>query len=493
MPDQGSIETLSREIRWRYLDSLDSVRFSQNTIQKPEPIPIRMTHARLDIMKAILWGSGIRVPGNQLVDSVGFITIAAELIGAAGEIRRQGGSPFIPLQFALFSYGRPDEIRDSFSLASFLFAKENFQLSAWPGLQYSDRAEWAKSLKERKLIPEKHLKGFDGLADDLYAVLSHFCLEPELQIPANATSGIRIALVKAIAALSEQNLLTDEFFSHCDNTTLRTCADIVTILRNLSNIRTDEGREIVDDRSAMRDALVSNDQVYDGTSNLMAVSKVGVLRTIDGIYNISSAIGADAEQDSHSREDSGLVFRDEASGGETAGYVLESWARNYARDHYPEYPRGTLRSFDTSKISYSAPIEAFLPVDTKKVWENFFESQGSGRWTSSLVHYLGSVADLADAAYELASRATKEITNADRMHLDDLKKIYRSAKNRHDDLVVDLLEDSYGLEKGILRIRNDTGDELASGSTDDFSQDKDLSEFVASEISDDSIKNSLSG
>ncbi len=92
-------------LKWRYLDSLDSVRYSKTyLVIREADKPARVSHASIEVSATILMGNGLIVPVNQLIDSFGFLRIASEIIKVATAYEGKGKHVFLPFKYAISRY-----------------------------------------------------------------------------------------------------------------------------------------------------------------------------------------------------------------------------------------------------------------------------------------------------------------------------------------------------------------------------------------------------
>lgn len=143
---------IGNKMKWRYLDSLDSTRYSKTEfINQGAPRKLRVEQATVEMIATMLMGNGIIVPNNQFIDSIGFLRIASSMIDVA--VKSGKKSLFIPILYANYDYshektGGP-HLRDPFLLAAYLFNKDGFELSSFPELG-ERRREWATCLSKKR-------------------------------------------------------------------------------------------------------------------------------------------------------------------------------------------------------------------------------------------------------------------------------------------------------------------------------------------------------
>ena len=81
MSIRSDFSKISKIMKWRYLDSLDSTRYSQTEfVHQSAPRKLRIEQATIEMIATMLMGNGIIVPNNQLIDSIGFLRIASTMI-----------------------------------------------------------------------------------------------------------------------------------------------------------------------------------------------------------------------------------------------------------------------------------------------------------------------------------------------------------------------------------------------------------------------------
>jgi|GEM_PF-7110653 len=450
---------VKRKMKWRYLDCLDSTRYSPTEfVDHGAPKQLRLEQASLEVIVTFLMGNGIIVPNNQLIDSVGFLRIASELIEVATDYVNQGKSVFVPMKYANYDYsheatGGP-HLRDPFSVAAYLFDKDGendhgyFELSAWPELQ-SRRRDWAKALRSKALgVPPNLIKHQyeHQLEEDLFRVLNFFSNNPSLIIDAASTKGIREFMTSSVASLSKDVFETDGFFLNIlsgqgaseYNKRLSRLVDIVGVFRKLRE------KGILDNRTEIRKELTANEAEYfDGIQGFVDAARVGVLKTFNSIYNFSGFKGTRAKQDNQTEP----VKMDDEWGYEEAAFALGQWAReNYEEAHKGIDATQDISSNQDSFVDRQVLGASFPSHRINQLWENFFDYQRSKEWETSLYKYFGSLVSFESAKNEYDRLDESDRTARRAESLMDTAIRYEEHRNHHIEVVNGFLPNNYVIQ-----------------------------------------------
>jgi hypothetical protein len=391
--------------KWRYLDSLDSVRFSDKDLElRRKTKTERIEQASIEICATILMGNGIIVPNNQLFDSFGFLRIASEMIKAATFFENKDKHVFLPLRYANFDYSNEKEIgggphlKDPYLLVAYLLNKDgsdnkksNFELSTWTNLG-PRRRDWAKVLMDHCIaIPNRLIDQNDYyekiLAEDLVRILHFFNGNRSLITNAAPIGDVRQKMVKFIAGLTTRKVDEDKFFANIlgfqkNISPSSPILFIANVLNKLEHVEKD-GKPITYNRTNLRDELFQNSSMYfdvDPVDENMA--RIGILDTIDSIYNFSGYIGTRAVQDKQTTP----MIEDNIWGYDEAAFALGQWAREM---YFLTTPKAR---FDISadqdvyvNPNFADPSFAIESFDG--FWNTFFEFQCDGEWSHSLEKY----------------------------------------------------------------------------------------------------------
>lgn len=443
-------------MRWRYLDSLDSTRYSQTEfIHQSAPRQLRVEQASVEMIATMLMGNGIRVPNNQLIDSIGFLRIASSMLKVASRLKSKQDI-YIPITYANYDYSHEktggSHLRDPFLLAAYLFDKDGkedhkyFELSALSGLG-SRRGEWANIFREKGAkIPPALIKSKleDKLASDLFRVLDFFSLNKHLIVEAASTKGIREFMTASIANLTREYIENDEFFvslltsdpdSYDDR--LTRLLDIVNVFKRLM------ANGILDNRSLIREHLVEYEQIYfDDTRGSIEKTRVGVLKSFNSIYNFSSYKSTRARQDNQTEP----LYNDDIWGPDEAAFALGRWVReNYEVTHRGKNAARdvvSLQDFSVAPSVNEEPIEEDKER-LKKMWEVFFEHQHSKEWETSLTKYMNSLSLFEKVKHEYDAIEEAEKTKEKFDDLVDAAKEYEECRIQHIDNVNTWLPTGY--------------------------------------------------
>lgn len=451
-------------LKWRYLDSLDSAYYSKTNLEiRGATKSTRLKQASIELSATILLGNGITVPANQFIDSLGFLRIASEMIQAFTEYKGKGKPVFLPLQYAFYDYGHEKHLGagphliDPFLLTAYLLNKDGtdhngyFELSAWTELNQeveasnspnlkSRRRKWAKELSEHCMaIPNKLIKDKDPyepiLAHDLIMVLKHFNINRGSIIPAAPTKGIREEMVRYVSNLSLEKMEKDKFVLTKFLGSKRALAykdklikimDIANVCKKLEE-KVKNGKHIIDNRSDIREELFKNEaQYFDGDQSSIRQTRVGVLETIDSIYNFSGYKSTYAVQDNHSEP----MEDDTQWGYDEAAFALGSWTRErYQVTHGAA--KDDISSTQDMYINPTVGDSSFVTGDFDEFWRNFFDFQSAGEWNESLNNYQKKLNKYEEKRNQFQQLPKKERTKSKELEVKDKANKYREARDNH--------------------------------------------------------------
>ncbi len=448
-----------RVIKWRYLDSLDSTRYS-NTFLVDEEVdkPKCVEQASIEVSATFLMGSGITVPANQLIDSFGFLRIASEIIKAATMYKNKGKNIFFPIKYAFFDYGHEKNLGggphliDPFLLAAYLFDKDGdegrkyFLLSAWPKLG-KRRRKWAEALRKRPMaIPTELIKDDDvyepQLSEDLIRVLSFFDINRDFIIDAAKTTDIREEMVRYISNLTLEEIKSDEYFmdildvegSSVYEKRLTKVLEIVNVFNKLEK-KEINGIKIIDNRSDIKDELVNSEgEYFEGDASTINESRNGVLKTINSIYNFSAFKSTYADQDNHTEH----LKDDDKWGYDDVAYALGQWVRE-KHEISNAVSKDELSSTQDAYIKPEVSDPSHITGSFDNFWENFFNFQLEGKWSSSLLAYIAQLKRFEDTKNKYFHTAPKERDSIEDDLLNEAEK-YIDVRQEHIRIVNSFLE-----------------------------------------------------
>jgi len=439
---------LKNQMKWRYMDSLDSIRFSPSEfidINAHTPNQLRVKQSSIEMSATILMGNGIKVPNNQLIDSFGFLRIASEIINAADIFIKKGKNVLVPIEYANYDYSHEatggKHLKNPFLLAAYLFDKDGkdghgiFELSAWQNFE-TRRKDFATFLRNQEIaIPPHFFKNPNEeiLAKNLIRILNFYAIHPELIIDAAGVKGIREFMTASIANLTKEILETNHFFTEIlmyedtqeYNNRFNKIWDIIQVFKKL------EEDKILDNRSEIREMLVKEDERhFSKIEGELDLTRLGVLRTFNSIYNYSSYKSTRAEQDNQTEP----MELDNLWGYDEAAFALGLWAR----ENYEISQKNVGAGYDISsnQDSFVDPTHSDLTEDTNNIddfWEAFFDFQRCEKWNISLNNYLDQLNEFEKnkIRYDQLSPENKTKTELDRL-LNSSKK-YEEYRYHHID------------------------------------------------------------
>ena len=506
---KADLPKISTKMKWRYLDSLDSTRYSKTEfVDQSAPVKSRIEQAAIEMIVTMLMGNGIIVPNNQFIDSIGFLRIASSMINVAINSRMK--SYFIPILYANYDY--PDEkkgedvpdLKDPFLLAAYLFDKDgkedhgNFELSSLPDLG-DRRRKWATCLREKKMgIPSSLITSdLEGqLASDLIRILGFFSQNRHLIIDAIQTKGIRESMTASIADLTNKNLENDEFFvsllnnneDASDNPMTR-LTDIISVFKKLKE------NGILDNRTEIRKKLIKTpDYYFKDIKGTHERTRIGVLKTLYSIYNFAGYKSTKATQDNQTEP----LYTDDVWGPDEAAFALGRWSReNYESSEKGEKARFDILSNQDLFIDASVNVP---PIENDKdelinLWRAFFGYQQDKEWETSLTAYINSLNQYENVKKEFDSISDHERTSQIENDLIDAAKRYEECRIKHIETLKSWLPSDYRVEederkKLILTCLDKSGKPISRVQIEDFAEHPTLTKIekgaqYASEVDKD--------
>jgi hypothetical protein len=448
------INYMRKNIRWRYLDALDSLRLAEQFTQ-PIELSRRNFHAKPLFFLTILMGHGITVPDNQLIDSIAFIDFASELVHATKKLDKVF---FPPIRLAWHRSDSP------FEIAAKIFEDTGFFLSGWPTLEndkfpsnkLSRREEWALKWRNEN-IPSEYLISNtieDKQIKKLALILTFFRQQryQENTIDAEKTKGLRNRLLDYMINLLEEgereHLYKKNDFS---DDQIETVNNILIVLKNIKNTMDSKSNLQMDKRSDILH-LLDNESSYEGTSSPLFREdiKKGVVKTVDSIYNYSSSVGAKAQQDDNT-EEMGEIFNAPPTntenqsevrewGYQEAAFFLGDWSRRKYAVHYKNKKHNDLVSTHGFNFGKMLTKEKYEKALKNFSWHAILTELTSSLWQKSVKEYLDSLA-LYEQVIKTQDNISRPLTDKEKQkvsdysepHCQDHKSIKLRWKNKSGD------------------------------------------------------------
>ncbi|MEW6093083.1 MAG: hypothetical protein AB1531_03870 [Chloroflexota bacterium] len=511
---EPSFDEIESHLKWRYLNSLDSIRYSPKELfdRSGESRRLRVEQASAEVISTILMGNGIAVPNNQFMDSVGFLRVASDMIQGASYYISQNKNVLVPLRYANYDYSHEPtggkHLKTPFLLVAYLFQKDGkdgrnfFELSAWNQLAQK-RVDVAKLLAEKDFI--EFPPGFISdqaeyqLAEDLIRVLNFFTVNRNLIVDAIPVKKTREEMILSIAELTKEKLETENYFvevlakasAEIYDKRLSIMMDIITVFNNLLK----EGT--VDYRSKIREEIRdTNYQRFSGVQGSVLSARDGVSKVINSIYNFTGYISTSAEQESQAE----LMGLDGVWGCDEAAFTLGQWARiNYEKTQMGVDATRDISSNQDSFVPKDLPVSS---DESTILWKSFFDYQRSDRWLESIKKYMDALIDLARQKKETGG----ETDRSKQPKLYEKIQRYNDFRNKHIEIINTFLATSYdkrryriNLEnnKAILACSDLDGNLISKTQLEDFGEDAALTKeeksarYAAAPAKDTTSKSSI--
>ncbi|HCS40359.1 MAG TPA: hypothetical protein DIW44_12345 [Anaerolineaceae bacterium] len=475
-----------RIFNWRYLDSLDSIRYSKEDLEV-KGINLRdvLNQARYSVAATILMGNGIIFPVNQLVDSYGLLRILSEVIKIIEERGNRNVGTYFPFKFAFYNYSHEEEggdyLRNPYLLTSYIFKKDGiknpkyFELSAWPNFDSNRRIALAKILEsENTTFPHGFAKmenNEEQLLEDLFRILNFFYTHPILIHQIGSNKDIRTNMLDKITQININLIENDEFLK---NILCVTCSEIylkrLPLLEETINIFSIlKAKNILDNRSKIRTEFRENPGIYfSGDTKTIQKKKMGMNAIVDSIYNFASFIGTSAKQELNTI----FMGQDSIWGYDELAFAMGNWSRNKFINEKNSINNVPYTTFDSS-INQNDFYSNWINCNFEPFWENFFSKWQDDSWVESIRNYLQQL--------ELYKQAnTTYSKNRSPHNLADLvskAESYHETRINHIELINQKLDNGFQIvtdeQKGITELihKNDQNMIISRIQIEEFAND----------------------
>jgi hypothetical protein len=381
-------ENIRAGSRIRYLDALDSARFSLQSTE--ETNLLNTLYVKAQIVLAFISGDSIVVSENQFFDSQGFIDAFNELFQIA---KKSGLNSELPIRVAIRKKNN-----NLFEVIANNLYNDRFVLSLWKHLD-NDRDRrilWANAISHRLKPPDDKVRNDEkDLLDKLWRALEYF--SPERCIIAKEISSELVNRIKRVMNLSNEDI--DD---------LRTGIRMGVFQRKYfeSKAETDSAKEIrdalktiqgkvgeINSRSLIRRELIGfEDELQEG-----------VIELTDSIYNQTIGIGTRATLIQSS------TFPSKVHKYIRAGYSLATYLQDTTYSS-PNYTNWEIYSFDyfenleglDDSRRKKAIISILNSASQNTPWQELVDIQKRIDWRESLQKYRKSLKKLQDIEKNLS-------------------------------------------------------------------------------------------
>ncbi len=412
---------------FRFLDCLDSIRFRKDITFSD----IRQMHAKAELILCVMYGDGVIISENQLVDSIGFIELFPQLVRLGHRYNVN-----IPIKVAL-----RDVSLGVYQSAAALFAnidqddvKKRFQLSAFRELDesYKRRKIWAQAIANGERPAQEHVREYEqdtllGLID----ILKELVQRAEYGVAKSGNMPFILAEnISQIAHLKNDDGRFNALFEEKQDPLYHQ----IELPEWLAESQREPAQEIVTVLHEFeakfgkitRRSLIHNN-VEEMTSN--ALLRHGLLEVADALYNFNLAISTGANNFSDS------ALRDLSNPYVATARALTNWAKETTEIGYGvanlsamANPNGwmSVSQFDwTDRLSdeekqralNELPLEACVSLLQEKSWED------------TLVEYKYQLANLSNI--DSIMNGMQNASVAWQTRRDDAKKRLQDARHEH--------------------------------------------------------------
>jgi hypothetical protein len=401
--------------RIRFLDALDSARFSSQLVQDSSQL-LSVLYVKVQFFLAMISGDSIVVTENQLFDSLGFLETFDELYRASEEV---GLGTDLPIKVAL----RETNSNVFQSVANHM-GNESFVLALWKDLESNNerRRLWADYIRRgQKPAGEIVLAEEKPLLDKLWAALEYF--NPDRCVGADNIPGEFSRRIKRVMKLRDEDL--DDLYTGISmdveqrkyfNT--RSEVEAAKEIRGML-LEIQEKADEIKTRSLILSELLN----YDNEE-----LKDGVIELTNGIYNQTLGIATRATLIQSS------TFPQRVNKYVTAGYSLSTFVQDTSNP-FNFYVNWEVFSFDYFKNLEGLDdprrkdnLILILETARRNVpWKKLIEMQNNSVWQSSLEKFRNNLSTLQTiektlSIGSLASTKRKKMENERLNCQKDLKR-----------------------------------------------------------------------
>ncbi|MBL8080246.1 MAG: hypothetical protein JNM55_19910 [Anaerolineales bacterium] len=415
--------------RVRFLDALDSARFSSKQIYQESRL-FSVVYVKVQFFFALMCGDSIVVTENQLFDSLGFLETFYELHKS---LMNTAQVKTLPIKVAL------REGDSVFETVAKHIENKGFELTLWEELNIDieRRKLWADRIRNKqkpigKLVVNAKEK---KLVERLWTILEYFT--PEYCVRAEKTDEFskRVKLVIDQDDLRLNALVTGIYKEGVEE---RRYLDTWDEVKAAKEIR--DALKIIQDKVGVIDTRSKVRKQLEGFENIEL--RQGVIELTDGLYNQSLGVASRAKLVQNS------TFPPQRNDHVAAGYALSTFVNDKSN------PSGDFVDSEIFSFDYFDNLqrlddpkhkkELFLILETAQKsapWEKLIEIRERESWMRSLVKFNSTLAKL-----QLAVRKNKpgsSLPSTERIklinELDNLKENLKRDWDHHIENISDIL------------------------------------------------------
>jgi|GEM_PF-6755990 len=379
-------QKLSDGSRVRFLDALDSIRFSPESIYD-DPRLLSVLYVKAQFFIALINGDSIVVTENQLFDSLGFLEAFDELCSAFEEVDAEVD---VPVKVAL-----RETNSDVFQAVANNIGNDSFVLTLWKDLKPNTkrRSLWAEHIRNKqKPTGDLVLEEERILLDKLWRALEYFmpnrCVKAK-NIPDEFSRRINRAIDLTDEDLDDlytgitQKYRKIKYFSSKDE--IQAAKEIRDVLKK---IRENTG-EIKTRSQILLELKLPN---YVGND-----LREGVIEFTNSIYNQNLGIATEAKLIQSS------IFPHTVNSFVIAGYALATYV------HDTSSSQGSPQNYDVYSFDFFEDLEGLyinsrrsdlvLILETARnnvPWKELVEMQLKPNWRTSLVRFRDNLKKLQE-------------------------------------------------------------------------------------------------
>jgi len=376
--------------RIRFLDALDSVRFSSLNIHDNTQL-LSVLYVKAQFFLAMISGDSIVVTENQLFDSLGFLETFDELYQTSKNLNLQYD---VPIKLALRATNNTPHQAIANSLGN-----ESFVLTLWGKLdkQIARRKLWADYIRNKqKPADDVVLAEEKPLVETLWTALEYF--NPNRCVSADNIPSEFLRRIKRIIELRDEDLdnLYTGISMGVEQRKYFNTRDEVEAAKKIRNvlIEIQESAGEIKTRSLiLREYLKYNDEEL----------RAGVIELTNSIYNQTLGIATKATLIQSS------TFPQQVNRYVTAGYSLATFIQDKSNP-FNLYVNWEIFSYDYFKNleglddpKQRGKLTLILETARRNApWNRLIEVQQNASWQSSLIKFRNNLAKLQDIEKNLS-------------------------------------------------------------------------------------------
>ncbi len=437
----------------RYLQSLDSVRFSKSELYL-DPNALKI-HARIEMIIGLLFGQTIPIGEHQFLDSDGFIPNAVELIKSLESIDDQDDRRTVESIFP-FRVGIRSELLPIDNFIALKLGDTGYRLSRWEKLNglpdkrkeinrlhgkgkfefndlYTILPDQENDIKELEAIRKRFLYGEQGGAfHTLYKTPTIMTAGRVPLLPLGLKELTKLDKSSLDAEIEKQEILINQGIepsAYIDPVLIPPCIKLIEQLKNLEN----EGL-LFNNRSSIRNETEITSKVISDRKELEPL-----LEIFDRLYNTAAATATESYSNvvSSARDFDDINIRAATALAElaiskvpTADFVTGEPEQDAHLNWEMDTDFSVLHKSKVEAVMKDIPWEVVWHAYLDENWKKSLDNLNSryGQMDYLLNHPTDNINQIESARCYLDEAISTHIDNISRCLKDSVVKIYQGSK-----------------------------------------------------------------